>query len=103
MPSGQKTTFVIALDADTRSLLSGWLRRPRTPMGLARRVQAILALDQGEPYAGAARRAGLSEHHVRKWAYRYLAEGLHGLFNRQRPERMPLAPRRRKTHKDTQD
>jgi transposase-like protein len=72
-------------------------------MGLAKRALAILALDQGEPYAGAARRAGLSEHHVRKWAYRYLEHGLRGLLSQQRPERLPAAPRRQKTHKDTQD
>ena len=97
MPRGQKTTFVIQLDDHTRATLAGWLRRPKTPMGLAKRVQALLLLDQGQPYAATARHVGLSERHVRRWAYRFLEEGLTGLLDRQRPERMPgVSPRHRR-------
>jgi transposase-like protein len=103
MPRGQKTTFVIQLDADTRTRLTGWLRRPRTPMGLAKRAQAILLLDQGESFAATARRIGLSEHHTRKWAYRFIAQGVSGLLSRQRSERLPPAPRRQKAQKNCKD
>ena len=104
MPGGQKTTFVIALDADTRATLAGWLRRPKTPMGLAKRAQALLLLDEGQPYAATARHVGLSERHVRRWAYRFLEEGLAGLLDRQRPERIPgVSPRRRGQQKNCQD
>jgi|SoiMetStandDraft_5_1073268.scaffolds.fasta_scaffold659983_1 hypothetical protein len=93
---GQKTDIPIQLDSHTRATLAGWLRRPKTPLGLARRAQALLLLDQGEPYAATARRVGLSERHVRKWAYRFRAEGLTGLLDRQRPERMPRVSTRRR-------
>jgi transposase len=53
-------------------------------------------LGANSPYAATARRVGLSERHVRRWAYRYREEGLGGLLDRQRPERMPgVSPRRR--------
>ena len=38
----------------------------------------------------------MSERHVRKWAYRFLAEGLAGLLDRQRPERLPGVSVRRR-------
>ncbi len=96
MPRGQKTEIPIVLDAPTRTILAGWLRRSKTPMGLAKRAQALLLLDQGQPYAATARHVGLSERHVRKWASRFLAEGLAGLFHKRRPERMPeVAPKPR--------
>ena len=92
---GQKTDIPIQLDDHTRAMLATWLRRPKTTMGMARRVQALLLLDQGLPYAATARRVTLSERHVRKWAYRFIEEGLAGLLDRQRPERMPgVSPRR---------
>ena len=94
MPRGQKTGIPVVLDDHTRSTLAMWLRRPKTPMGLAKRAQALLLLDQGQPYAATARYVGLSEHHIRKWAYRFLEEGLTGLLDRQRPERMPGMSRR---------
>ena len=96
MPRGQKTDIPIVLDDHTRITLAAWLRRLKTPMGLAKRSQALLLLDQGQPYAATARRVGLSERHVRKWAYRFIEEGLAGLLDRQCPERMPgVSPRRR--------
>jgi hypothetical protein len=104
MPRGQKTDIPIALDDHARSTLAGWLRRPKTPMGLAKRAQALLLLDQGQPYAATARHVRLSERHVRKWAYRFVEEGLTGLLDRQRPERMPgVVPRRRGHQRDFQN
>jgi hypothetical protein len=94
MPRGQRTKKPIVLNDHIRSTLAGWLRRSKTPMGLAKRAQALLLLDQGQPYAATARRVGLSERHIRKWAYRFLKEGLTGLLNHQRPARMPgVSPR----------
>ena len=91
---GQKTDIPIQLDDHTRATLAGWLRRPKTTMRMARRVQALLLLDQGLPYAATARRVQLSERHTRKWAYRFIEEGLAGLLDRQRPECMPGVSRR---------
>ena len=93
---GQKTDRPIVLDDHTRSMLAGWLRRPKTPMGLAKRAQAMLLLGENLSYAVTARQVGLNERHVRKRAYRFLDEGLPGLLDKQRPERMPgVSPRRR--------
>jgi hypothetical protein len=91
---GQKTDIPIVLDDHVRATLARWLRRSKTPMGLAKRAQALLLLDQRQPYAATARHVGLSERHVRKWACRFLKEGLGGLLDRQRPERMPGMSRR---------
>ena len=63
-------------------------------MGLAKRAQALWLRGQGQPYADTARRVGLSERHVRQWAYRFIEEGLAELLDRQRPERMPGVPSR---------
>jgi len=87
MPRGQKTTFVIELDDATRTTLTVWLRSPRTTARLAKRVQGLLLLDQHVPYAETARLTGLSETHLRKWSYRFLAQGLDGLLAK-RGERM---------------
>lgn len=94
MPRGQRTMFAIQLNNATRSTLSRWLRSPKITLRLAKRVQAMLLLDQHVPYARTARVTGLSETHVRKWAARYREEGLEGLLDRQRPERLPGMARR---------
>jgi hypothetical protein len=78
---GLKTARPIVLDADTRATLAAWLRRPKIPLGLAKRAQAMLLLGENLPYAATARRVGLSERHVRKRAYRFRAEELAGLFD----------------------
>ena len=94
MPRGQRTSFAIRLDAETRNTLTRLLRSPKTSLRLGTRVRGLLLLAEGRPYAETSRLVGLSEPHLRKWAYRFLTQGLDGLLAR-RGERRPSIPRRR--------
>jgi winged helix-turn helix protein len=87
---GRPTKLIVTLDDPTRQTLEGWLRRQKTPVGLARRVRAILLLAAGTPFVETGKRVGLGERHVRKWAHRFVAEGLDGLVDRPRSGRPPV-------------
>ena len=87
---GRHSAIHIAVDDQTRATLAGWLRRQKTPVALARRAQAILLLADGQTFAATARRVGLRERHVRKWALRYVAQGIEGLADKKRPGRKPV-------------
>ena len=75
---GRHSAIHIAVDDQTRATLAGWLRRQKTPVGLAKRAQAILLLAEGQTFAATARHVGLRERHVRKWALRYVTHGIEG-------------------------
>jgi transposase len=47
-------------------------------------------LEQGETFVQTARQVGLTESHVRKWAKRFIEQGVIGLVERPRPGRVPL-------------
>jgi hypothetical protein len=97
---GRKSSLVVSLSPQERQVLEYRLRCTTTPLGLARRCGAILAVADGFSLAGAARQVGLTEKHVRKWVQRFLASRLEGLKDRQgrgrRPAFSPLGgpPRR---------
>ena len=87
---GRHSAIHIAVDDHTRATLAGWLRRHKTPGGLAKRAQAILLLAEGQTFVATARHVGLRERHVRKWALRYVTHGLEGLADKKRPGRTPV-------------
>jgi hypothetical protein len=100
---GRRSAIYIAVDDQTRATLEGWLRRQKTPLGpsaklrtgLAKRARAILLLRyrsmaEGQSFAATARRVGLRERHVRKWALRFAARGIEGLSDKKRPGRPPV-------------
>ena len=87
---GRHSAIHIAVDDQTRATLAGWLRRQKTPVALAKRAQAMLLLADGQTFAATARRVGLRERHVRKWALRYVAQGIEGLADKKRPGRKPV-------------
>lgn len=89
---GRPSRLRIAIDAPTRATLEGWLRRQKTPVGLSRRARAMLLLAQGQPYTHTAAPVGLAERHVRKWAKRFVEQGVAGLADRPRPGRRPVFP-----------
>jgi hypothetical protein len=89
---GRHSAIHIAVDDHTRATLAGWLRRQKTPVALAKRAQAILLLADGQTFAATARHVGLRERHVRKWALRYVTQGLEGLAEKKRPGRKPVFP-----------
>lgn len=87
---GRHSAIHIAIDDPTRATLAGWLRRQKTPVGLAKRAHAILLLADGQTFAATARQVGLRERHVRKWALRFVAWGIDGLSDKKRPGRQPV-------------
>ena len=89
---GRHSAIHIAVDDQTRATLTGGLRRHKTPVARAKRAPAILLLADGQPFAATARRVGLRERHVRKWALRYVTQGIEGLADKKRPGRKPVFP-----------
>jgi hypothetical protein len=87
---GRKSALRIEIDEHVRATLSGWLRRQKTPVGLAKRARAILLLAEGHTFAATARQVELRERHVRKWALRFLSYGIDGLYDKKRPGRRPV-------------
>ncbi len=86
---GRHSAIRIQLEPAQRETLEGWLRRQKTPVGLARRARAILLLAGGTTVSHAAQQAGLRERHVRKWVARFLAHGPAGLADAPRSGRPP--------------
>jgi hypothetical protein len=87
---GRPSQLKVVIDDATRTTLQSWLRRQTIAAGLAARVMLLLA--DGEPYTHTARQVGLAERHVRKWAKRFVAQGIAGLHDRPRPGRPPVFP-----------
>ena len=87
---GRISALHIEIDEPTHATLSSWLRRQKTPVGLAKRARAILLLAEGHTFAATARQVELRERHVRKWALRFLAHGIDGLYDKKRPGRRPV-------------
>ena len=87
---GRRSALHIEIDEHTHATLSGWLRRQKPPVGLAKRARAILLLAEGHTVAATARQVELRERQVRKWALRFVAYGLDGLYDKKRPGRRPV-------------
>ena len=87
---GRHSALHITLDDATRATLQGWLRKQKTPVALAKRARAMLLLADGQTFAATARHVELRERHVRKWALRFGASGLDGLYDKKRPGRRPV-------------
>jgi hypothetical protein len=89
---GRKTKLVIEITQSDREKMEALLRAQKTPVGIARRVKGIMLLEQSLTFVEAAFQAGLAERHLRKWANRFIAKGLEGLYDKARPGRPPLFP-----------
>jgi hypothetical protein len=87
---GRKSALVVRMDEGTREQLAGWLRRQKTPVGLAKRAWAMLLLADGYRFVEVARQVGMAERHVRKWAKRFVRYGPEGLYDQKRPGRKPV-------------
>jgi hypothetical protein len=87
---GRKTNLKIKIDEESREILLSWLRRQKTELGLGKRAMAILLLADGETYTGVAKQVGLTDRNVRKWAKRFVREGINGLYDKPRPGRKPV-------------
>src|SRR5713101_6131453 len=87
---GRHSAISIAIDDHTRATLTGWLRKQKTPVALAKRARAIVLLADGQTFAATARHVERRERHVRKWALRFVASGIDGLYDKKRPGRRPV-------------
>ncbi len=89
---GRPAALRLAIDDPTRATLQGWLRKQKTPVGLAQRARALLLLADGQTFAATARHVELRERHVRKWALRFVAYGIDGWYDKKRLGRRPVFP-----------
>ena len=87
---GRKAKLKVQIDEETREIMLGWLRKPKTEMGLAKRAWAMLLLAEGEAFSHVAKQVGLAERRVRKWAKRFNQAGIDGLYEKQRPGGKPV-------------
>jgi hypothetical protein len=87
---GRKTALRVVLTFEERGYLEQQLRSRTVALGLARRCRAILGVADGLPLVEVARRADMTEKHVRKWVLRFLKERLHGLRDRPGRGRKPV-------------
>lgn len=93
--------FRIELSEEERVELTRWQQSTTMAAGLVRRGRAILLLADGYALKDVVLRSGLSAKIVRKWAYRFLAEGIRGLADRPRPGRKPVfSPRGRLAYRE---
>ena len=91
---GRRSALSIQMTNQTRTTLQSWIHRQKIPHGQARRARALLLLEQGQTFVQTARWVGLTECNVRKWAKRFLEQGVVGLYEKPRLGRTPLFPPR---------
>lgn len=91
---GRKSKLVVLLTAEERTQLESWRRSTTTPMGLVRRATMVLAVAEAHTFTDAAKCAGLTEKHGRKWVNRFLKERLDGLSDKPGRGRKPVFPPR---------
>jgi hypothetical protein len=87
---GRKPSFTLQLSATHLLELEHWRRSTNLKQGLARRAHLLLLLHHGHTLKEAARNAGLTVRNARKWAKRYLAQGLQGLTDKPGRGRKPV-------------
>jgi hypothetical protein len=89
---GRRSSLKINLTVEQRETLEGLLRWQKTPTGLAKRARGILGLAQGQTFTQTSTQVGMGERHLRKWARRFIAQRVQGLYDSQRPGRVPVSP-----------
>ena len=62
---GRPSTIKIELTSEYREVLLSWLRRQKTPVGLAKRARAILLLADGQTFTHTSQQVGMGERHLR--------------------------------------
>ena len=84
---GRISSIRIEITREQQEILNSWLRKSTTPVGLAKRARAILMLASGERFNKTSQYVGMGERHLRKWARRFMEQGIEGLYDRKRPGR----------------
>ena len=89
---GRKLSFSVVLSDEQRAELEHWLRSSTMPAGLVTRARAIVLLADGMALKDVVVRCDLAPRIVRKWARRFIAEGIAGLQDRPGRGRKPVFP-----------
>lgn len=87
---GRISSIRIEITGEQQEILNSWLRKSTTPVGLAKRARAILMLASGERFSKTSLYVGMGERHLRKWARRFIEQGIEGLYDGKRPGRPPV-------------
>lgn len=87
---GRHSKVALHMHEQARLVLQQWQRSHNMPVGKVRRARALLLLDQGHTYVATAKLVGLAAYHIRKWARRFLDQGVLGLSEKPRPGRRPV-------------
>jgi hypothetical protein len=87
---GRKTSFSVELSPAQRADLERWQRSTTGSVGLARRARVLLLLAEGQSLKSAATVAGMTVRNARKWARRFLALGIDGLYDQAGRGRKPV-------------
>jgi transposase len=82
-----RTPLKFVLPDEDAKVLRRWLRSTNLPQGQITRAKIILALSDGKTPSEVAEAQHVSCKTVHKWRNRYLASGVDGLFDEQRPGR----------------
>jgi len=87
---GRISSIQVEMTGEQQDVLNSWLRKSTTPVGLAKRARAILMLASGESFCKTSQYVGMGERHIRKWARRFIEQGIEGLYDGKRPGRPPV-------------
>ena len=87
---GRRSALRIEVDDHTRATLAGWLRRQKTPVGLAKRARAILLLAEGTPLPPPPDRWSYANGMCASGRCALSPQGIDGLYDKKRPGRRPV-------------
>ena len=82
MPRGRKTSLLIQLTPEEKSVLESWQRSTSIRAGLARRGRIILMLADGDSISHISRTVGIRRRFIYKWVQRFLEHRLSGLIDK---------------------
>ena len=89
---GPKTPIKIVLTEEEKNKLEAIAQNKKTPLKFVKRVKSILMLSEGRPILHIKKAISLQRRIIRKWAYRYLENGIDGLYDSPRPGRPRIFP-----------
>ena len=87
---GRKLGFQVVLNDQQQAELEHWQRSTSMPAGRVRRGKVVLLLAEGRSLKETAGQSGMTVRMARKWARRFLEEGIAGLNDRTGRGRKPL-------------
>jgi len=87
----------LILTADELDILTGHVRRGKTPQRLALRARIVLLCADGQDNKAVAKRLGVTEETVGKWRARFLRRRLQGLEDEPRSGAPSKSPRNETT------